>query len=70
MLKRISIVTSALILFMFVMPGLFAQMSDQQVMQEVIKYSGQGMSQEQIFLELSRQGVSAAQLQRIQEQIT
>ena len=70
MSKKNPIATTAFILFMFLMPCLFAQMSDQQVMQEVIKYSGQGMSQQQIFIELSRQGVSAAQLQRIQEQIT
>ncbi len=70
MSKKNPIATTAFILFMFLMPCLFAQMSDQQVMQEVIKYSGQGMSQQQIFVELSRQGVSAAQLQRIQEQIT
>lgn len=54
-------------LLLFVSVGLYAQMSDQQVMQEVMKYNNQGMSQQQILLELSKKGVSATQLQRIQE---
>lgn len=54
--------------FLFLSVTLFAQMSDQQVMQEVVKYNNQGMSQQQILLELSKKGVTATQLQRIQEQ--
>lgn len=55
------------IAFYFLSLTLFAQMSDQQVMQEVMKYNSQGMSQQQILLELSKKGVTATQLQRIQE---
>ena len=68
MQKFISVAFISAILFIVSSTPISAQMSDQQVMQEVIKYSGQGMSQQQIFLELSKQGVTAAQLQRIQQQ--
>lgn len=56
------------LLFLLVASALFAQMSDRQVMQELLKYRNSGMSQQQIFIELSKQGASAAQLQRIREQ--
>ncbi|MEA5062849.1 MAG: polysaccharide biosynthesis/export family protein, partial [Petrimonas sp.] len=56
-----------LTLLFFLSTALFAQMSDQQVMQEVMKYNSQGMSQQQILLELNKKGVTASQLQRIQE---
>lgn len=56
-----------LTLLFFLSTALFAQMSDQQVIQEVMKYNSQGMSQQQILLELNKKGVTASQLQRIQE---
>ncbi len=48
---------------------LFAQMSDEQVIREAMQYNEQGMSQAQIFQELSRKGVSAVQFQRIREKL-
>ncbi|MDD3788176.1 MAG: SLBB domain-containing protein [Petrimonas sp.] len=55
-------------LLLFVSVGLYAQMSDQQVMQELMKYQNSGKTQQQILLELSQKGVTATQLQRIRAQ--
>ena len=68
MQRKYTFTTLLTLFFLFVSTALFAQMSDQQVMQEVMKYNNQGMSQQQIFLELSKKGVTATQLQRIREQ--
>lgn len=68
MQRKYTFTTLLTLFFLFVSTVLFAQMSDQQVMQEVMKYNNQGMSQQQIFLELSKKGVTATQLQRIKEQ--
>ena len=57
------------VVFFFCSISLLAQMSDEQVMREAMRYNEQGMSQTQIFQELSRKGVSMAQLQRIRERI-
>ncbi|BBD44472.1 Hypothetical protein PEIBARAKI_4465 [Petrimonas sp. IBARAKI] len=67
MQRKYTFTTLLTLFFLFVSTALFAQMSDQQVMQEVMKYNNQGMSQQQIFLELSKKGVTATQLQRIRE---
>ena len=67
MQQKYTFTTLLTLFFLFVSTALFAQMSDQQVMQEVMKYNNQGMSQQQIFLELSKKGVTATQLQRIRE---
>lgn len=56
------------IILLFFSTALFAQMSDQQVMQELLKYQNSGLSQQQIVLELSKKGVPVTQLQRIKEQ--
>ena len=53
--------------FLAVSLSLSAQMSDQQVIQEVQRMDNAGMSQQQILTELNRRGVSMAQLQRIRE---
>ncbi|PKP36708.1 MAG: hypothetical protein CVT97_08315, partial [Bacteroidetes bacterium HGW-Bacteroidetes-14] len=46
----------------------FAQLSDQQVIQELKKYSTSGMTQEQVMTELAAKGVTVAQLERIKAQ--
>ncbi len=48
--------------------ALFAQMSDQQVVAELKRYSTAGMSQEQVIAELSAKGVTREQLERIKAQ--
>lgn len=48
---------------------LSAQMSDDQVLREAMRYHEQGMSQMQIFQELTRKGVSVAQFQRLKEKL-
>ncbi len=56
------------LLFFFVTGSLFAQMSDQQVIDELRRYQNSGMSQEQIATEMVKRGVSSSQLQRIRDQ--
>lgn len=56
------------IILLFFSTALFAQISDQQVVQELLKYQNSGMTEQQVFLELSKKGVTATQLQRIKEQ--
>lgn len=57
------------LMLMIVAPlTLFSQISDQEALQEAMKYKNSGMSQQQIFLELTKKGVSGEQLQRIQSQ--
>lgn len=56
------------LLLLFMSVSLLAQMSDQQVMIELKRYSDAGMSQQQILQEMSRKGVTATQLQRIRDQ--
>ncbi|MDO5664504.1 MAG: SLBB domain-containing protein [Bacteroidia bacterium] len=56
------------ILFLLLSASLLAQMSDQQVMIEIKRYSDSGMSQQQIFQELTKKGATASQLQRIRNQ--
>jgi len=46
----------------------FAQLSDQQVIQELKKYSTSGMTQQQVMTELAVKGVTVAQLERIKAQ--
>ncbi|SEA15373.1 protein involved in polysaccharide export, contains SLBB domain of the beta-grasp fold [Porphyromonadaceae bacterium KH3R12] len=61
-------ITVLITLLFFLSCGLFAQMSDQQVIQELRKYENSGMSQQQILTELQRKGVTTAQLQRLRAQ--
>jgi hypothetical protein len=56
------------LIFLFITGSLFAQMSDQQVIDELRRYQSSGMSQEQIAAEMVKKGVTTAQLQRIREQ--
>src|SRR5690554_2862656 len=53
------------LLFLFITGTLFAQMSDQQVIDELRRYQNSGLSQEQIATEMVRKGVSHTQLQRL-----
>lgn len=48
--------------------ALFAQLSDQQVVAELKRYSTAGMSQEQVIAELAAKGVTREQLERIKTQ--
>ena len=43
----------------------FAQLSDQQVIEELKKYSTSGKTQEQVLMELAGKGVTKEQLERI-----
>ena len=56
------------LLFLFITGTLFAQMSDQQVIDELRRYQNSGLSQEQIATEMVRKGVSPTQLQRLRSQ--
>ena len=63
--RYVSLIT---IFFLFFSIHLSAQMSDQQVIQELRKYENSGMSQQQILIELNKKGISASQLQRLRQQ--
>ena len=56
------------LLFLFITGTLFAQMSDQQVIDELRRYQNSGLSQEQIATEMVRKGVSHTELQRLRSQ--
>lgn len=56
------------LLFLFITGTLFAQMSDQQVIDELRRYQNSGLSQEQIATEMVRKGISPTQLQRLRSQ--
>ena len=45
--------------------ALFAQMSDQQVIQELRKYENSGMSPQEVATELTKKGATPSQLQRV-----
>ena len=68
MQRKYTFTTLLTLFFLFVSTALFAQMSDQQVVQELLKYQNSGMTEQQVFLELSKKGVTATQLQRIRKQ--
>lgn len=57
-------------LFLLFCGTLMAQMSDEQVVREAKKHQEAGMSQSQIFQELTRKGVTTSQLQRIRAQMS
>jgi hypothetical protein len=42
-------------------------MSDEQILQDIRNYSNAGMTQEQIYLELTKKGVTVDQIQRLKE---
>ncbi len=69
-MQRIVRKARAVVVLLFtISAGLFAQLSDDQVIQEAMRYSHEGMSQSQIFQELAKKGVSAVQFQRIQAKL-
>ncbi len=51
-----------------IVSAVFAQMSDQQLIQELKRYSTSGMTQEQVLAELAGKGVTKEQLERIKAQ--
>lgn len=55
-------------IFLLFTTGIFAQMSDQQVLQELMKYKDSGKTPEQVAVEMSQKGVTPAQLQRLRDQ--
>lgn len=59
---------SLLTLLFFLTGALSAQMSDQQVIQELRKYENSNKSQQEILMELNSKGVTISQLQRIRAQ--
>lgn len=67
MKRKITLLASLLLL---AFTTLFAQMSDQHVIQEAKRHQEAGMSQQQIFQELTRKGVTTAQLQRIRSSMS
>jgi protein involved in polysaccharide export with SLBB domain len=56
------------LLLLFITGSLFAQMSDQQVIDELRRYQSSGMSQEQIAAEMVKKGVTTSQMQRLRDQ--
>ena len=67
MRRKITLIAS---LFLLIGSTLLAQMSDEQVVREAKMHQEAGMSQQQIFQELTRKGVTTAQLQRIRAQMS
>ena len=57
-----------LLLFLLTAGSLFAQISDSQVIEELKRYRDAGMSQEQIIREMTKKGVTPAQVQRLRDQ--
>lgn len=64
--KKITLIAS---LFLLVCSSLFAQLSDEQIIIEAKRYQESGMSQSQIFQELTKKGVTAVQFQRIRQKL-
>lgn len=56
------------LIFLFITGSLFAQMSDQQIIDELRRYQSSGMSQEQIAAEMVKKGVTTSQMQRLRDQ--
>ena len=67
MMKRLTLIYGILTCFLCISISLFAQMSDEQILQDIRNYSNAGMTQEQIYLELTKKGVTVDQLQRLKE---
>ena len=67
MKRKITLLAS---LFLLGCTTLFAQMSDPQVIQEAKRLQESGRSQQQIFQDLSRKGVTMEQFQRIRAQLS
>ncbi len=67
MMKRLTLIYGILTCFLCISISLFAQMSDEQILQDIRNYSNAGMTQEQIYLELTKKGVTVDQIQRLKE---
>jgi protein involved in polysaccharide export with SLBB domain len=61
--KRLFIIAAAVL----ITSAAFAQLSDQQVIDELKKYSTSGKTQEQVLMELAGKGVTKEQLERIKK---
>ena len=59
---------ATLLFLLIAMGSMFAQLSDNQVIQELKRYRNAGMSQEQITSELAKKGVTPQQAQRLRDQ--
>src|SRR5690554_5727114 len=68
MQREIKIIGLLTMLFFLVNSTLLAQMSDRQVIQELRKYENSGMSQQEVLTELTKKGVTPAQIQRLRLQ--
>ena len=67
-MKRLTPIYWAIAAFLCISISLFAQMSDEEILREMMNYSNAGMTQEQIYLELTKKGVTVEQLQRLKAQ--
>ena len=67
-MKRLTPIYWAIAAFLCISISLFAQMSDAEILREMMNYSNAGMTQEQIYLELTKKGVTVEQLQRLKAQ--
>ncbi len=66
-MKQLTRIYGILVILLCISTSLVAQMSDEQLLQEMMNYSNAGMTQEQIYLELTKKGVTVDQLQRLKE---
>lgn len=66
-MKQLTRIYGILVILLCISTSLVAQMSDEQILQEMMNYSNAGMTQEQIYLELTKKGVTVDQLQRLKE---
>ena len=66
-MKQLTRIYGILVMLLCISTSLFAQMSDEQILQDIRNYSNAGMTQEQIYLELTKKGVTVDQIQRLKE---
>ena len=66
-MKQLTRIYGILVVLLCISTSLVAQMSDEQILREMMNYSNAGMTQEQIYLELTKKGVTVDQLQRLKE---
>ena len=66
-MKQLTRIYGILVMLLCISISLFAQMSDEQILQDIRNYSNAGMTQEQIYLELTKKGVTVDQIQRLKE---
>ncbi len=66
-MKQLTRIYGIIAVLLCISISLVAQMSDEQILREMMNYSNAGMTQEQIYLELTKKGVTVDQLQRLKE---